>query len=98
LKKNRLRFVSAVASAYQALLDELAGCRRVTVTTAQALDPTTEDALRRRLEATTGWTVVLDVAVDPDLIGGLVVRSGSLYYDGSLKGQLERLRQRLSTA
>jgi F-type H+-transporting ATPase subunit delta len=42
--------------------------------------------------------VVLDVAVDPDLIGGLVVRSGSLYYDGSLKGQLERLRQRLSTA
>ena len=98
LKKNRLRILSAVASAYQALLDESAGRRRATVTAAQALDPTAEDALRRRLEAATGLTVVLDLKVDPDLIGGLVVRSGSLYYDGSVKGRLERLHQRLSTA
>lgn len=97
LKKNRLRFLSAVASAYQTLLDESAGRRRVTVTAAQALDPTAEDVLRRRLEAATGRTVVLDMKVDPDLIGGLVVRSGSLYYDGSVKGRLERLHQRLST-
>lgn len=98
LKKNRLRFLPAIAAAYQALLDEAAGRRRVTVATAHPLSADDEGALRRRLEAATKRTVVLDVHVDPDLIGGLVIRSGSLYYDGSLKGQLERLHQRLSTA
>jgi F-type H+-transporting ATPase subunit delta len=98
LKKNRLRFLPAIAAAYQALLDEAAGRQRVTVTTAHPLSPEDEGALCRRLEATTKRTVVLDLQVDPDLIGGLVIRSGSLYYDGSLKGQLERLHQHLSTA
>ena len=98
LKKNRLRFLPAIAAAYQALLDEAAGRRRVTVTTAHPLSADDEGALRRRLEAATKRTVVLDVHIDPDLIGGLVIRSGSLYYDGSLKGQLERLHQHLSTA
>jgi F-type H+-transporting ATPase subunit delta len=98
LKKNRLRFLPAIAGAYQALLDEGAGRQRVSVATAHPLSPDDEGALRRRLEATTKRTVVLDLHVDPDLIGGLVIRWGSLYYDGSLKGQLERLHQRLSTA
>ena len=47
---------------------------------------------------TTGRTVVLDLAVNPGVIGGLIVRSGSFYYDGSVKGQLDRLHQRLSSS
>jgi F-type H+-transporting ATPase subunit delta len=37
----------------------------------------------------------LEIAVDPAILGGLLIRSGSLYYDGSLRGQLERLRRQL---
>ncbi|MEW6684297.1 MAG: ATP synthase F1 subunit delta [Nitrospirota bacterium] len=95
LKKNRLSFLSAIASAYHALLDEEAGRRRMTVTVARSLDQQDQDLLKRKLESITGRTVSLEVAVDPAILGGLIVRSGSLYYDGSLKGQLERLRQQL---
>jgi F-type H+-transporting ATPase subunit delta len=95
LKKNRLPFLSAIASAYQALLDEEAGRRRVSVVAARALDQQEQDALRRRLESVTGRTVSLEVTVDPAVLGGVVIRSGSLYYDASLKGQLERLRRQL---
>lgn len=96
LKKNRLGFLSAIAESYQALIDEDAGRARASVTAARPLDPAEQAALTRQLETATGRTVVLGVRVDPGLIGGLVVRSGSLYYDGSLKGQLERLHQRLT--
>lgn len=95
LKKNRLSFVSAIASAYQTLVDEEAGRRRVIVTAARALDQSEQDALTRRLESVTGRTVSLEVSVDPAVLGGMVIRSGSLYYDASLKGQLERLRRQL---
>jgi len=98
LKKNRFDIVPAIAAAYQELLDEAAGRQRVAVTTAKPLDAKEEAALKQRLEATTRRTVVLDLSVDPELIGGIVVRTGSLAYDGSVKGQLERLRQRLLSA
>jgi F-type H+-transporting ATPase subunit delta len=96
LKKNRLSFLSAIASAYQALLDEEAGRRRVTVTAARALDQHEQDALTRRLESVTGRTVSLEVTVDPSVLAGVVIRSGSLYYDASLKGQLDRLGRQLA--
>jgi F-type H+-transporting ATPase subunit delta len=67
----------------------------VIVTAARALDQSEQDALTRRLESVTGRTVSLEVSVDPAVLGGMVIRSGSLYYDASLKGQLERLRRQL---
>lgn len=97
LKKNRLSFLSAIASAYQSLLDEEAGLRRVTVTAARPLEQPEQDALKRKLESVTGRAVSLEVGVDPSLLGGLEIRSGSLYYDSSLKGQLERLRRQLTS-
>jgi F-type H+-transporting ATPase subunit delta len=95
LKKNRLSYVSAIASAYESLLDEEAGRRRVTVTAARALDQQEQDALTRKLEAVTGRTISMEVVVDPGTLGGLVIRSGSVSYDASVKGQLERLRRQL---
>jgi len=95
LKKNRLSFLSAIASAYQSLLDEEAGRRRVTVTSARALNQQEQDALTRKLESMTGRTISMELTVDPGILGGLVIRSGSVSYDASLKGQLERLRRQL---
>jgi F-type H+-transporting ATPase subunit delta len=98
LKKNRLAFLSAIASAYQALLDHEAGRRRVTVIAARALDQQEQQLLTRRLESATGRTVSLEVTVDPSVLGGVVIRSGSLFYDASLKGQLSRLGRELLSA
>ncbi|HEY8239257.1 MAG TPA: F0F1 ATP synthase subunit delta, partial [Candidatus Limnocylindrales bacterium] len=53
------------------------------------------EALARKVTEMTGRTVDLRVAVDESLIGGLTVRVGDTLYDASVRGRLERLRERL---
>jgi F-type H+-transporting ATPase subunit delta len=67
----------------------------VTVTSARTLNQQEQDALRRKLESITGRSISMELAVDQGILGGLVIRSGSISYDASLKGQLERLRRQL---
>ena len=70
----------------------------ITVATAISAAPLAEDeirALTERLEGLTGGKVELEVQVDPSLLGGLVVRVGDRLIDGSVRGRLERLRNRL---
>jgi F-type H+-transporting ATPase subunit delta len=52
-------------------------------------------ALTQRLEQSTGGRIALQVDVDPDLLGGIVVRVGDRMIDGSVRGRLERLRNQL---
>lgn len=96
LKKNRLSYLPAIASAYESLLDEAAGRQRVTVTSSRPLSQQEQDALSRKLQTVTGRTISIELAVDPGMIGGLVIRSGSVSYDGSVRGQLERLRRQMA--
>jgi len=54
------------------------------------------EALRRKVGEMAGQTVHLTVEVDESLIGGLTVRIGDTLYDASVRGRLERLRERLA--
>jgi F-type H+-transporting ATPase subunit delta len=65
------------------------------VTTAVALPPDRADALARSLGDATGKKVVVTPRVDPSIIGGVVAVIGSTVYDGSVTGQLTRMRQKL---
>jgi F-type H+-transporting ATPase subunit delta len=61
--------------------------------------PLTDDetrALREKVAQMTGREVHLTVDVDESLIGGLTVRVGDTLYDASVRGRLERLRERLA--
>ena len=51
--------------------------------------------LETRLGGLTGKQVQLSVHVDPSLIGGVVARVGSTVYDGSIRTQLQKMKQRL---
>jgi F-type H+-transporting ATPase subunit delta len=51
--------------------------------------------VRRALEARTGRKVIIQTAVDPNLIGGVVARVGDLVLDGSVRTQLDEMRHRL---
>ena len=62
---------------------------------AAELTPAELEALTNKLEQFTGGRVELDVAVDPSLLGGLVVRVGDRLIDVSVRGRLERLRNQL---
>jgi F-type H+-transporting ATPase subunit delta len=66
-----------------------------TVTSAAPIAPEDVAALERSLSGATGKQVQLDVALDPQLIGGVVTRIGSTVYDGSIRTQLARMKQQL---
>jgi F-type H+-transporting ATPase subunit delta len=68
---------------------------RARVTSAEPLGQAVLDRVRRALEQRTGKQVVVETAVDPDLIGGVVARVGDLILDGSVRTQLADLRAKL---
>ena len=65
------------------------------VTTAEPLTADEEALVREKLTAMTGNTIEITSTIDPDLIGGIVVRIGDQVIDGSVRNKLERMRTRL---
>ncbi len=78
--------------AYLAELARRRGEVRAKVTTARQLSDQQHDSLVEALRGAVGSKVQVDVAVDPSLIGGLVVKVGSRMIDNSLKTKLQRLQ------
>ena len=76
-------------------MDERLGTLKVEVSSARALDGQQQAALIQRLEAMTGKKIVLNLDIDSELVGGLMVRLGSTVYDGSVRDQLETLGRQL---
>jgi F-type H+-transporting ATPase subunit delta len=95
-RRGRLDALPSVAAHFGRLLDESRGIVAATVSSAAPLDKDEEAAIRARVEAMTGREVRLTTAVDPELIGGLVVRVGDQWIDASVRGRLERLRNQLA--
>jgi F-type H+-transporting ATPase subunit delta len=96
--KRRERLLLHIVNEFGRLRDEHQGIVRVQATTAYPLDRQTEQALVQSLQRRTGKTVVLEVRTDPSLMGGIMVRVGDTVIDGSVYGQLQRLKQYLLNA
>jgi F-type H+-transporting ATPase subunit delta len=94
-KTGKLNLVPDLAAAYQERLLAHQNIVRADVTSAAPLSPEKTKALEESLAIVTGKKVVLSVGVDPALLGGVVARIGSTVYDGSVKTQLQRMRQEL---
>ena len=77
-------------------MDEAAGRVRATVRTAIALTGEERRLLAGRIERALGKHAMLAETVDTGLLGGFVAQVGSLILDGSLDGQLQRMRERLA--
>jgi F-type H+-transporting ATPase subunit delta len=96
LQNHRLAELSEVSKQFAQELDRRAGVVTAQVTTARPLTSDAQEALRRRLGELTGQSVRLQFEVDDELIGGVVTRIGSTLYDGSVRGQLQQIRQRMT--
>jgi ATP synthase F1 delta subunit len=70
----------------------------VSVTSAVELDEETVKGIGKRIEEETGREVELSSTVDPDVLGGLVLRVGNLVLDASVRARLERLRKQVAKA
>ena len=85
-----------IIAAYRNFVDEDLGQARATVRTAAPLTDPEKRELGRRLEGALGKRILLEERVDPTLLGGFVAQVGSYIVDGSLDGQLARMRERLA--
>jgi F-type H+-transporting ATPase subunit delta len=95
VQRGRIDRLPAVAAEYRRLLNRERGVVEALATAAAPLSKDESDALSEKLARMTGRTVDLRVEVDDALIGGLTVRVGDTLYDASVRGRLERLRDRL---
>ncbi len=93
--KDRMLQLSSIHNIYAELVDDLRGILRAKVTSAAPLSLEAGSRVREALEKMTGQTVLIDLKDDPDLIGGLVARVGDLVLDGSVRTQLESLKDSL---
>jgi F-type H+-transporting ATPase subunit delta len=91
-QNRRLFFVSGMAEAYLKKLSARKGEVTAEVTSAVALNDAQVNALVTALKQAVGAKVSLDMAVDPSLLGGLVVKVGSRMVDSSLKTKLRHLQ------
>ena len=95
LRKQRIDILGGIVDEFRALADAQAGIVRASVTSATALTDAVVEMIRTRLAARFGKQVILSLAVEPELIGGLVVRVGSLSFDGSIRSQLKAMQSQL---
>ena len=90
--ENRMSLLPDIRDSLRSLVEQAAGRVKASVTSARALSDQQLELVRQALSARTNSVVTLETSVDPDLIGGIVVRLGDLLLDGSLRTQLNSLR------
>ena len=94
-RNGRLTDLSEINDKFAAVLEERSGHVAAEVTSARELSADQKGELKANLEKLTGKQVQLNFGIDESIIGGVVTRVGSTVYDGSVKTQLENLRQEL---
>ncbi len=94
---RRINQLEAILNGFELIVDERLGFARAEVSTPRELTEAQRGAINAQLEQLTGKRMRTRFSIDPALIGGVVARIGSTVYDGSVRGQLQALGQRLST-
>ncbi|MEX2465896.1 MAG: ATP synthase F1 subunit delta [Gemmatimonadota bacterium] len=98
IDKRRQRLLRSIADEYDLLVDTHLGREHVEVTVARPLDEATSEMVAQRLSKVIGKKAIPHIRVKPDILGGLVVRTGDTIYDGSVRRRLEGMRGRMLKA
>jgi F-type H+-transporting ATPase subunit delta len=96
LQNQRLTEIPEINRKFTEILDERAGMIAAVVTTAGPVPAGSQASLRTKLTELTGKKVRVDFEQDPELIGGLVARIGSTVYDGSVRNQLQQMKEKMA--
>ena len=96
--KGKLGQLDQIADAYDDLLDEQLGKIEVDVTVAQKLSPDQLEQVRQKVSTALKKDAVVHQYVDESIIGGMILRVRDMLIDGSVKTQIQKLREQLLTA
>ena len=93
LDKSRINAIESITENYAKLTDEASNIAHAEITTARPLKENALEMVIKSLEELTSKEIKSDIKEDPELIGGIVVKIGDLVLDGSVKAQLEGLKE-----
>ncbi|HYM76474.1 MAG TPA: ATP synthase F1 subunit delta [Candidatus Dormibacteraeota bacterium] len=94
---RRLAFLPRIVDQLAKELDARMGFAEAQISSARELGETEKRSLEAQIEKTTGKKVRASYGLDASLLGGAVIRVGSTIYDGSVKGQLEKIKEAISS-
>jgi F-type H+-transporting ATPase subunit delta len=95
VEKERIPLLDTIIEEFRRLTDDVLGQVRGKVRAPSPLSNEELDMLSRGFQELTGKRVVLDVEEDPSIIGGVVTLLRGVVFDGSIKGSLEQIREKL---
>jgi F-type H+-transporting ATPase subunit delta len=93
IDNHRMPVIFRIRQQYERLWEEENRLLSVEITSAVELDPATAESLGKRIGERAGRRVQLAAHVDPDILGGIVVRIGNSILDASIRNRLEQLRR-----
>lgn len=93
--RRKITLLDDIAAAYSRLEDDLAGRIRIVVESPTELAPDALNAVREKIKVSTGREVIATFTRNPSLIGGLVIKIDNIILDGSLKTQLELMKEKI---
>src|SRR5215469_12243234 len=97
IDNRRLPFLSRIIEQVEKELDARLGFTEAQISSARELADAERRTLESQIAKTTGKKVRASYGLDPSLLGGAVVRIGSTIYDRSVKGQLEKIKEAISS-
>lgn len=95
LDHNRFNALPAINREMAALVDQQAGRVRAVLTSARPIGEAEVARIKRALEGRTGKQLLIERKQDPALLGGVVVQIGDVVYDGSVRTQLQQIKEQL---
>ncbi len=96
IENHRMPVIFRIRSEYERLWDEENLMLPVEITSAIELDEATTESLGKTIGERAGRKVTLAARVDPDILGGIVVRVGNSILDASIRNRLEQLRRHVA--
>ncbi len=95
IERDRTMLIPEIREIFDDQLRAERGIAVAQVTTAERLDDAEQDLIRQKVETMTGKMIELALKIDPEIIGGIIIRIGDQVIDGSVRNKLEKMRSRL---
>ena len=98
IERHRMPAIFRIRTRFEEMWDDEKQLLPVEVTSSVALDKSTVESIGARIGEQTGRTVELSSKVDPDILGGIVLRVGNFVLDASIRNRLNQLRKQVARA
>jgi F-type H+-transporting ATPase subunit delta len=95
---RRVHFLEPIVKQFEQELNQRMGFAEAEITSARELSAAEKRALEAQVEKLTGKKVQARYSRNPSILGGAIIKVGSTIYDGSVEGQLERIREAISSS